>query len=379
MDPYYYLDPEEGDDWTPNRYEVPSMFSRVSDLRSPSKDEALAPNVDMPSQHQTSKHSVGLSTSTGFRPVFSAHRDVEQRPVMTSLSPQPASNGTGRLRRSTRLGDSAPSYTAYFKPVEAFDEGSEGDESASRVAKVRTRRTGGSGRVPSSRHVSSSPSDIYTEPEAYTVVGSVGGSRSAMTGNFSIQSHMSGFVSLASNNPVRTNRPALFSRDERFFVENPTGWCQVAFTARSGVKTGEEWQGLRSRLTDCMRAIERDDRQRALTGQVYTHCQTVLALLSESKDFRTMTDTNFSAAINRSLLRLKDAHLVSRNSASKRAFSAEQETVKWLQSCLSALLQSHQLAECKRQDGSDPIWPDYVKVADIVYLGENKPAGLSSQ
>jgi hypothetical protein len=78
------------------------------------------------------------------------------------------------------------------------------------------------------------------------------------------------------------------------------------------------------------------------------------------------------------LLWAKEALLVSQNSASKRAFSVrEQETEKWLQSCLSALLQSHQLAESKRQDRDGFVWPDYVKVANIVYLGENKPAALS--
>jgi hypothetical protein len=125
-----------------------------------------------------------------------------------------------------------------------------------------------------------------------------------------------------------------------------------------------------------MRAIKNHDRQFALTGQVHAHCGAVFALLTESKDFRTMTDTNFSAAINRGLLRLNDALLVAQNPASKRVFSPEQDTVKWLQSCLSALVQSHQLAESKRQDGNDPIWPDYVKVSDIVYLGKDKPPVL---
>lgn len=365
MDPYYCF----GDDWTPDTYEVPSMFSGVYEPQTLPEDEALAPNADIPNQHQASEESDGLSTSTGFRPDYSAHREVVQQSATTPPSPQPANTGTGRLRRSTRLGERAPSYTAYFEPVKAIDDGSEDDISALTVAGARTR-------VPSRRHVSTSPSDIHTDREAHTDTGSFGGSRSAMTGSFSIQTHTSGFVSLVSHKQFNNNRVALFPRDERFFVETPTGWCQVTFTARSGVKTGEEWGGLRSRLTDCMRAIKNHDRQFALTGQVHAHCGAVFALLTESKDFRTMTDTNFSAAINRGLLRLNDALLVAQNPASKRVFSPEQDTVKWLQSCLSALVQSHQLAESKRQDGNDPIWPDYVKVSDIVYLGKDKPPVL---
>jgi hypothetical protein len=379
MDPYYYPQHEEdiGDGlWSPYQYEIPSMFSEVHEPGSSviTDDQALSLEASLFSHHP-SDDTGGVETSTGFQPDSSVHREVEQQTVMTSPSPQPAINRSGRVRRSTRLGDRAPSYTAFFKPVEAFDEGSEDDASA----KVRTRRIDGSGGVPSKRHVSSSPSDSYTETEAYTAAGSVGGNRSALTGNFSIQTHTSGFVSLVSHNQINNNRVALSPRDEPFYVKTPTGWCQVTFTARAGVKTGAEWVGLRSRLTECKHAIKRDDPQCTLTGQVYFHCQDIVTLLSTSKDFRTMTDTTFSAAINRSLLWAKEALLVSQNSASKRAFSVrEQETVKWLQSCLSALLQSHRLAESKRQDGNDPIWPDYVKVANIVYLGEDKPTVLSS-
>jgi hypothetical protein len=354
MDPYYYPQHEEdiGDRlWSPFQYEIPSMFSGVPEPGSSAvtDDQALSVEASLFS-HYPSDNTGDLETST-------------------------VHNRGGRVRRSARLGDRAPSYTAFFKPVEAFDEGSEDDASA----KVRTRRIDGSGGVPSKRHVSSSPSDSYTETEAYTAAGSVGGNRSALTGNFSIQTHTSGFVSLVSHNQINNNRVALSPRDEPFYVKTPTGWCQVTFTARAGVKTGAEWVGLRSRLTECKHAIKRDDPQCTLTGQVYFHCQDIVTLLSTSKDFRTMTDTTFSAAINRSLLWAKEALLVSQNSASKRAFSVrEQETVKWLQSCLSALLQSHRLAESKRQDGNDPIWPDYVKVANIVYLGEDKPTVLSS-
>jgi hypothetical protein len=379
MDPFSYPQSKDLNDglWSPYQYEIPSMFSGVPEPGSSAvtDDQALSVEASL-FRHHPRDNTGGVETSSGFQPDSSAHREGEQRTVMTSPSPQPATNRGGRVRRSARLGDRAPSYTAFFNPVEAFDEGSEDDESA----KARTRRIDGSGGVPSKRHVSSSPSDSYTEMEAYTDAGSVGGNRSAMAGNFSIQTHTSGFVSLISENQIRTNRPALFPRDEPFFVQTPTGWCAVTFTARAGVKTGEEWVGLRNRLTECMRAIERDDQQCTLTGQVYSHCRDILALLSTSKDFRTMTDTTFSAAINRSLLWAKEALLVSQNSASKQAFSVrEQETVKWLQSCLSALLQSHRLAESKRQDGNDPIWPDYVKVGNIVYLGEDKPTVLASQ
>jgi hypothetical protein len=377
MDPFSYPQSKDLNDglWSPYQYEIPSMFSGVPEPGSSAvtDDQALSVEASLFSHHP-SDDTGGVETSSGFQPDSSVHREVEQRNVMTSSSPQPATNRGGRVRRSTRLGDRAPSYTAFFKPVEAFDEGSEDDASA----KVRTRRIDGSGGVPSKRHVSSWPSDSYTETEAYTDAGSVRGNRSAMTGNFSIQTHTSGFVSLVSHNQINNNRVALFPRDEPFLVETPTGWCQVTFAARSGVKTGEEWRGLRSRLTECMHAIGRDDPQCTLTGQVYSHCQDILTLLSTSKDFRTMTDTTFSAAINRSLLWAKEALPVSQSSALKRAFSVrEQETVKWLQSCLSALLQSHQLAESKRQDRDGFVWPDYVKVANIVYLGENKPAALS--
>lgn len=379
MDPYYYPQHEEdiGDRlWSPFQYEIPSMFSGVPEPGSSAvtDDQALSVEASLFS-HYPSDNTGDLETSTVHQSASSVHREVEQQTVMTSSSPQPATNRGGRVRRSARLGDRAPSHTAFFKPVEAFDEGSEDDASA----KVRTRRIDGSGGVPSKRHVSASPSGSYTETEAYTDAGSVGGNRSALTENFSIQTHTSGFVSLVSHNQINNNRVALFPRDEPFYVETPTGWCQVTFTARAGVKTGAEWVGLRSRLTEYMHAIKRDDPQCTLTGQVYSHCRDIVALLSTSKDFRTMTDTTFSAAINRSLLWAKEALLVSQNSASKRAFSVrEQETVKWLQSCLSALLQSHRLAESKRQDGNDPIWPDYVKVANIVYLGEDKPTVLSS-
>lgn len=366
MDPYYY--PESKEDlfdnglWSRYQYEIPSMFSGVSEPGSlpATFHEAQSVNASLSSQQQ-SENTEDIPTIDGFPPEIPIHGE------------------TGQPRRSTRLRNRSPTdFGRYFAPVAELEPSSEEDGLFDMVEeqKYRARKPR---RMPARSLVSSSISEVFSE-QASSSSRSVGDTSSAMTGNFSIQTHRSGFVSLVSESHIRTNRPALFRRDEPFFVENPTGWCAVTFTARSGVKTGEEWAGLRIRLTECMRAIERDDRQCTLTGQVYSHVRDILALLSTSRDFRTMTDTTFSAAINRSLLWAKEALLVSQNSASKRAFSVrEQETVKWLQSCLSALLQSHCLAESKRQGGNDPIWPDYVKVANIVYLGEHKPIVLSSQ
>lgn len=362
MDPYYYPQHEEdiGDGlWSPYQYEIPSMFSGVGEPGSSvvTDDQAQSVNASIYSQ-QPSENAEDIPTIDGFPPEIPIHGETQRR-------------------RSTRLRNRPQTdFGGYFAPVAELEPSSEEDGSFD-MAEERKPRPRKPHRMPARSLGRSVMSEISSE-QTSSGSRSVGDSSSAMTGNFSIQTHTSGFVSLASNNPVRTNRPALFPRDEPFFVETPTGWCAVTFTARAGVKTGEEWAGLRIRLTECMHAIKRDDPQCTLTGQVYSHCWEILALLSTSRDFRTMTDTTFSAAINRSLLWVKEALVASQNSASKRVFSVrEQETVKWLQSCLSALLQSHQLAESKRQRGNGSIWPDYVKVANIVYLGEHKPSVLS--
>ena len=258
MDPYYYPQHEEDlfDDglWSPYQYEIPSMFSGVPEPGSSAvtDDQALSVNASLSSQQQ-SENTEDIPTIDGFPPEI------------------PIQGETGQPRRSTRLQNRPQTdFGGYFAPVAELEPLSEEDGSFD-MAEERKPRPRKPRRMPARVLASSLTAEISSE-QASSGSRSVGDTSSAMTGDFSIQSHTSGFVSLVSDNQTNTNRLALFPRDEPFFVETPTGWCQVTFTAPSGVKIGEEWQGLRSRLTECMQAIGRDDPQCTLTGQVYSHC-----------------------------------------------------------------------------------------------------------
>lgn len=167
-----------------------------------------------------------------------------------------------------------------------------------------------------------------------------------------------------------------FRKADSYYVETTTGWSKVTFIVRADVNTKAEWKALGSRLQECLDWIYRcDDKNHTLTGQLHVHCKDILERLGTSESFRVLTNTAFSEGIKRSLVMTSEALQLLYVSIPKQSLSAGKKNhMVELESCLSALIQSHELAETMRR--AEVPWPDNVKVANIEYMGKNKPACL---
>jgi hypothetical protein len=194
--------------------------------------------------------------------------------------------------------------------------------------------------------------------------------------DFSVTPLSNGFVLLSSLKKIRSRMTTPFRKADSYYVETTTGWNEVTFIARADVNTKAEWKALGSRLQECLDWIDRcDDGNHTLTGQLHVHCKDILERLGTSESFRVLTNTAFSEGIKRSLVTTSEALESLCFSIPKQSLSAGNKThMVELESCLSALIQSHELAETMR--GAEVPWPDNVKVANIEYLGKNKPACL---